>query len=162
MFFRNRNNQKHSQQYSRKLKGFEYLEDRTLLSINMVEQEVEVEFTETGIPEGPPMVAYAGPGSEPLVTFDQGEFYYVFEEQVPIERVADQVLVRIEQEADASAVVTALTGEGGALEGFQATPFSDPKLIAFSIPFGSEATSPADILSAAASEPGVEWSAPFM
>src|SRR5690606_33947227 len=62
--------------------------------------------------------------------------------------------------ANPTEVVAALTGEGGALEGFEGCAFSDPRLIAFSIPFGSEVTPPADILSAAASESGVQWSAP--
>lgn len=160
MFFQRQGNRKHVHQGFRRLTGFELLEDRTLLSINMGEQEVSADFSETGIPEGPPMAAYTGPGSEPLATFDEGDFYYVFDEQVPLDRVADQVLIRVEESADPAAVVSALTGEGGALEGFEGMSFNDPRLIALSIPFGSEVMAPADILSAAASEDGVQWSAP--
>lgn len=160
MFFSARPTRKKTQGYSRRLIGFEPLEDRTLLSINMAGQEIVVDFSETGIPEGPPMAAYTGPGSEPLATIDEGDFYYVFDDQIPLDRVADQVLIRVEEMADPTAVVAALTGEGGALEGFEGMAFNDPRLIALSIPFGSEVMAPADILSAAASESGVAWSAP--
>lgn len=139
--------------------GFERLEDRTLLSIN-TPTEIVVQYSETGVPEGPPTVAYSGPGSEPLVTIDQGEFYYHFDEQIPLERLADQVLIRVDPAANPDDVIAALTGPGGELEGFEAKRFNDQRLVAFSVPFGSEVEVPADILAAAASEDDVLWSAP--
>ncbi len=160
MLFSSRSNRKTTQSHSRRLIGFELLEDRTLLSINMGEQEVIVEFSETGVPEDVIMPANTGPGSVPLATVDEGDFYYVFDEQVPLDRVADQVLIRVDSVANPVDVVTALTGVGGALEGFEGMAFNDPRLIALSIPFGSGVTAPADILSAAASESGVLWSSP--
>lgn len=160
MFFQRHRKRNQISSNTRRLNGFERLEDRTLLSINMGIQEVIVDYSETGIPGDEIMAAYTGPGSEPLATIDEGEFYYVFEEQVPLDRVADQVLIRVEESADPAAVVSALTGVGGALEGFEGMSFNDPRLIALSIPFGSEVMAPADIFSAAASESGVKWSAP--
>jgi subtilisin family serine protease len=161
MFFSNRpkgNTSKTNGQF-RRLMGFECLEDRTLLSINMP-NEVVVDFSETGIPEDEIMAAYTGPGSEPLATIDEGDFYYYFDEQIPLDRVADEVLIRVDPSFDPADVVAALTGPGGALEGFEGTAFNDPRVIALSIPFGSEVEPPADILAAAASEEGVLWSAP--
>jgi len=155
-----RSSQKHSLGKARQLKGFERLEDRMLLSINPADQEVVVDWSETGIPEGPPMAAYTGPGSEPLATIDQGEFYYYFDEQIPLDRVADQVIIRVDPAFDPADVVAALTGPDGALEGFEARAFNDPRLIVLSVPFGSGVEVPDDILAAAASEDGVLWSAP--
>lgn len=142
----------------KRLAGFERLEDRTLLSITP--NEIVIEYNEEGIPDGPPMVAYSGPGSAPLATIDEGDSYYYFDQQIPLDRLADQVLIRIDPNADPGDVIAALTGPGSALEGFEGMTFNDPRLIALSIPFGSEVEPPADILAAAASEVGVLWSAP--
>ena len=160
MFFSQGGRPSKARSQNRRSFRFESLEDRTMLSINVANQEVVVDFSETGIPDDVPMVAYSGPGAEPVATIDQGEFYYVFDDQIPLDRVADQVLIRVEETADPVAVVNALTGFGGVLEGFEGMAFNDPRLIALSIPFGSTAMAPADILSAAASESGVEWSSP--
>jgi large repetitive protein len=163
MFFSNRlkNGANKTNGHSRRLRGFERLEDRALLSINMANQEVVVDYSETGIPEDVIMPAYTGPGLEPLATIDEGDFYYYFDEQIPLDRVADQVLIRVDPSYDPADVLAALTGLGGALEGFEGMAFNDPRLIALSIPFGSEVEPPADILAAAASEEGVLWSAPI-
>jgi subtilisin family serine protease len=158
--FRSSQKQSRNHRQPKRLLGFERLEDRTLLSVSMANQEVIVDYSETGIPEGPPMAAYTGPGSEPLATVDEGDFYYYFDEQIPLDRVADQVLIRVDPAFNAAEVVDALTGSGGALDGFEGIAFNDPRLIALSVPFGSEVEVPADILAAAASEDGVLWSMP--
>jgi subtilisin family serine protease len=144
--------------YSKRLCGFEKLEDRKLLAGDSFGSELIVPFSDEGIPDGQPIDTTTEP-SHQVITFDQGEFYYVVDDQIALRRIANEVLVRVEQLADTATVVSALTGSGGALEGFTPT-YLDTKLVTFAAPVGQEVQPLDQLLANSAAQDGVEWSAP--
>jgi subtilisin family serine protease len=119
--------------------------------------EIILPFSEDGIPPDQPIATTTD--NQEVATFDQGEFYYVDQQQIPLRRIADHVLIRVEPSADPAAVVSALTGSGGSLEGFVPT-YLDTRLIQLAAPPGHPPGVLDDELAAAAPQDGVQWSAP--
>ncbi len=140
--------------------GFEALEDRRMLD---GDPPYELIFAET--PLDAEIISEPLPGdfrpetASPLpMTTDEGDHYFYFVEQVDLLRALDEFVVAVEAEANVEDVITALTGSGGALEGYEHKATLEDKLVVLARP--QEVAFISIDLNDVEATAGVEWAAP--
>jgi subtilisin family serine protease len=99
-------------------------------------------------------------GDAPPITEDLGDFYFHFDEQIALLRARDEFVVGLAPGVAVNEVVTALTGESGALEGYTLTATFGADRILLSRPFSVEFVT--INLTGVESTLGVEWASPSL
>lgn len=143
---------------------FERLEDRCLLSATPLDP-IEIPMADDppviGSPDLSEFLAPVG-GQFAFSLVDEGDFYWHFDEQIPIHRVATEYIVQLTAESDPSTVIGDLAAYGGVLTNFAAsTSPAGSQSLSFKMLAGQYAIpSMEDVDQAATSVEGVDWITP--
>jgi hypothetical protein len=143
-----------------RLRGFEQLEDRSLLAVfgwEVTPQPLTfLDPSQSGLPDGNFGKVPAGT----IQTVDRGDHYPYYSDEVKLLRVADEVLVRIADSADPRTVKDSLTSADGLLANFAETQFGQGRLVALKSPDGRDVASRDELFASLTARDDVLWSAP--